>query len=138
MTALEAHRDLQFFLPRLLRGLEHPPYPGRVDCNRLFQKSVFPQAHRLLEMRWTESARRRQNHHVRKRDRLLVALESEKPALGRNVDLIPVLGLQAAKRRSEAVFEQVRRRDQLEVGVREQGLAGSPSAAASAADEREF
>ena len=138
MPALETHGDFQSLAPCLLGSFQHTPHSGRVDCHRFLKKRMLTQAHGFLEMGGTKRTRRCEDHHIGQRDSLFVSLKPEEPARSGNIDLIPMFGLQSAKRRREAVLEKIGCGNQLKISIRSQCLACSASTAPAASDQGQF
>ena len=135
----EAGDDRQVLLLRLAARLQDRADAGGVDGDRLLAEDVLAGLDGRLEVQRPEVRRRGQEHHVDAAgDHLLVGVEADEAAVGRDVDL---------GRRSSASFwsvleavlepvlEGVAHRDELDVRVGVQGLRGRAGAAAAAADE---
>jgi predicted amino acid racemase len=81
-----------------------------------------------------------QNHHVRERDRLLVALEPDEAPVFGHIHPVPVLVLQTVQRAREPVFKRIGHGHQLHrsQGMGVERVIGGTGAATAAADERDL
>src|SRR5438105_1809136 len=66
-------------------------HPIAINGDRLFHKDIFSLADCFFEMNWTESGRRRQNGDVRKRNRLLVGIESDELSVFGHIEFFVVI-----------------------------------------------
>ena len=93
--------------------------------------------HRFLEMDRPVARRRGEDHDIRERDGLLVAVEAGELPLGRHVHLVAVLLLEVVERAFEAVLEGVGDGDELGAGG-VQGLVRRAGAAPARADKSDL
>ena len=143
IVLLQAHDHVELLFLRDLGRLEHLPDTGRIGGHRLFHEHVLSRCNRRRQVDRPEPGRRRENHHVRQRDHLLVGVYPHEAVLPGNVHLrrevsIPAGplgardGLEAAV---QPVLEGIGHGHQLHVGPRAQGLHGGAGAASTAAHE---
>ena len=133
----QAGDDGQVLLLGLFAGGQHGADARRIDGDRLLGEDVLARIHRCLEVHGPEVRRRRQQHHVYKRDHLLVSVEAGETAVWLDLDsagygLVP---LELIQTRLQAIREHVAHGDQLGVLVGGQRLLGCAGSAVAATDQ---
>ena len=116
--------------------------PGASTATGFSQKTCLPGLDRGLQMDRAEVRRRGQNHDIDAGgEHLLVGVEADEAAFGRDIDLARLtaeLFAKAAQARLDLVGEGIADRDELGPFIGGQGLRRRAAAAAAAADQADL
>ena len=138
VALLRPDDDREPLLPGALRRVDERPHAHRIDGARLLHEEVLARVHRRRHHLRPKAGWRQQHDevHVVEGQHLLVRVEAEEHAPGRDVDLARDLGLQLRQRRVDLVLKEVGDRNELDAGGGLQAVHGVRGASLTGPDHR--
>jgi hypothetical protein len=139
VAVAESRNEIDVLFAGALGGLNHGAHAGAIDRHRLFAKDVLAGLNCCLQMHRPKAGGRGQEDDIDAIDDILVRVETGRTPIGRDIDFLGEFVAQIALDCGEALFDLVRKRighgDELDIGIRGQGVLGGGGAAPAAADQ---